>query len=94
MIYLSNQIAPPDHQPQVHLMNSSRFFTRRMGSVSFHKPSNRKRFGAAAEETLTGIRLRLLKVAATVNVRRVYVRMAGALTLQEVFATALSRLVT
>jgi hypothetical protein len=49
-----------------------------------------------ARATVGTIRLRLLKVAATitVSVRRVYVRMAGAFPLQEVFATARSRLVT
>lgn len=49
-----------------------------------------------AKATVGTIRLRLLKVAAsiTVSVRRVYVRMAGAFPLQEVFATARSRLVT
>ena len=49
-----------------------------------------------AKATAGTIRLRLLKVAAsiTVSVRRVYVRMASAFPLQEVFATARSRLVT
>jgi hypothetical protein len=49
-----------------------------------------------AKATVGTIRLRLLKVAAsiTVSVRRVYVRMAGAFPLQEVYATARSRLVT
>lgn len=49
-----------------------------------------------AKATVGTIRLRLLKVAAsiTVSVRRVHVRMAGAFPLQDVFATARSRLVT
>jgi hypothetical protein len=49
-----------------------------------------------AKATVGTIRLRLLKVAATitVSVRRVCIRMAGAFPLQEVFATARSRLVT
>jgi hypothetical protein len=49
-----------------------------------------------ARATVGTIRLRLLKVAAsvTVSVRRVHVRMAGAFPLQDVFATARSRLVT
>lgn len=49
-----------------------------------------------AKATVGTIRLRLLKVGAlvTVSVRRVYIRLASAFPLQEVFATARFRLVT